>query len=732
MAVIPPRDLAAAASVSGTDVLIVDKGSTVEKALPSQIVDAAIPLASQAEAEAGTDNAKRVTPLRVAQAIAALSISESYLSGPDGATKVGFLATGTDAVARQVESKLDDVVHAKDFGLVGGGSVAQTTKIQNMLNAAAGKKLILEPLDYLTGALVIPNNTTIETNGARFIDDGSGGDNSSIVVASGTNIKIDKLHVHVPTGQVIHRPIVLNGTGIHCGTVEVSSDDQQANTNDTLDGAISCSGTGIFINKVKASGFDFPFIAVDASLLVINQFDMEDYVRGAFFRSSSYVFGYNGTAKNPSPNAAASPGHNGVLAEGCSHLTLSNFIIEDSGEHGVRIGGASSSDNINLDNFTVIRPGKCGIKFLPNFGFRILRSSVTNCKATDCGYGSALGTNEEAFRFERVTTFVGANLTAYLDERVQSCYSGVRLADVLDVSITGLKVAAPSFAGIEISCTIANDSGTPTACNNRDITFTTPMIRNSGGDGVNIDYSGGQISNVNIVGGDIRDSADRGIEFVNTSGGSVTGPCLIDATVTASGTEAIGGSGSTDYRIKYAVRNGDNPSLVLQELYGRLRYGTAGFKGTERFAFRFNAGSGETGIDMIGLGNVVSTHFRFYNNNTLLVGSITTSGSATTYATSSDYRLKVNYGPIEGALDRLTAIPVYNGEFKAQPGKKVDYFIAHELAEFVPEAVVGEKDAVDDEGNPIYQGVDQSKVVPLLVAAVQELADKVKQLEAKS
>lgn len=109
MAVIPPRDLAAAASVSNTDVLIVDKGSAVEKALPSQIVDAAIPLASQAEAEAGTDNAKRVTPLRVAQAIAALGISESFLSGDDGATKVGYKAPGATALLRNAEEALRDI-----------------------------------------------------------------------------------------------------------------------------------------------------------------------------------------------------------------------------------------------------------------------------------------------------------------------------------------------------------------------------------------------------------------------------------------------------------------------------------------------------------------------------------------------------------------------------------------------------------------------------------------------
>jgi len=61
----------------------------------------------------------------------------------------------------------------------------------------------------------------------------------------------------------------------------------------------------------------------------------------------------------------------------------------------------------------------------------------------------------------------------------------------------------------------------------------------------------------------------------------------------------------------------------------------------------------------------------------------------------------------------------------------VDGFIAHEAAEVVPESVTGEKDAVDEDNNPLYQGIDQSKVVPLLTAALQEAISKIEQLETR-
>jgi hypothetical protein len=120
----------------------------------------------------------------------------------------------------------------------------------------------------------------------------------------------------------------------------------------------------------------------------------------------------------------------------------------------------------------------------------------------------------------------------------------------------------------------------------------------------------------------------------------------------------------------------------------------------------------------------------FVNPNGL-VGSITTNGSATAYNTSSDYRLKENVVPMEGALDRVDALKPSRFNFIADPETTVDGFLAHQVAEIVPEAITGEKDAVDEEGNPIYQGIDQSKIVPLLVGAIQELRAEIESLKSQ-
>ena len=119
----------------------------------------------------------------------------------------------------------------------------------------------------------------------------------------------------------------------------------------------------------------------------------------------------------------------------------------------------------------------------------------------------------------------------------------------------------------------------------------------------------------------------------------------------------------------------------------------------------------------------------FYNPNGS-VGSISLSGSATAFNTSSDYRLKENVVPLTGAADRLNQLQVRRFNFIADPSTVVDGFIAHEAQAVVPECVTGTKDEVDDEGNPVYQGIDQSKLVPLLAAALQEALARIEALEA--
>jgi hypothetical protein len=102
------------------------------------------------------------------------------------------------------------------------------------------------------------------------------------------------------------------------------------------------------------------------------------------------------------------------------------------------------------------------------------------------------------------------------------------------------------------------------------------------------------------------------------------------------------------------------------------------------------------------------------------VGGISVTSSATAFNTSSDYRLKQDIAPMTGALIKVAALKPVTYKWK-RDGSDGEGFIAHELAEVCPQAVTGDKDAVDADGNPIHQGIDTSFLVATLTAAIQEL-----------
>ena len=117
------------------------------------------------------------------------------------------------------------------------------------------------------------------------------------------------------------------------------------------------------------------------------------------------------------------------------------------------------------------------------------------------------------------------------------------------------------------------------------------------------------------------------------------------------------------------------------------------------------------------------------NSSGSQVGSIVVSHTATAYNQSSDYRLKENVVAMSGATERLKQLNPSRFNFIEVPDTTVDGFLAHEVQAVVPEAITGTKDAVDADGNPDYQGIDQSKLVPLLVATIQELEARLTALE---
>jgi len=209
-------------------------------------------------------------------------------------------------------------------------------------------------------------------------------------------------------------------------------------------------------------------------------------------------------------------------------------------------------------------------------------------------------------------------------------------------------------------------------------------------------------------------------------------------------------SGTADTAISWTTAMAiDNSSNIqtgggdgIATVYGSSPSGTFSIKG------RSNSGS----VGILTLSKVGDTgQILDFRAGSTLVGSVSVSASATEYNTSSDYRLKELDVPMEGSIDRLKLLRPINFAWKVD-GSRVDGFLAHEAQEVVPEAVTGTKDAMMDEeyevtpavmdgdtvvteavmgtrSVPDYQGIDQSKLVPLLVASLQEAIARIEVLE---
>ena len=162
---------------------------------------------------------------------------------------------------------------------------------------------------------------------------------------------------------------------------------------------------------------------------------------------------------------------------------------------------------------------------------------------------------------------------------------------------------------------------------------------------------------------------------------------------------------------------------------GDLLVGTtsAGLSGVTIYNAAANSNVGRVDIAKSASGAATAMTFRYVAT---AVGSISYTDVATSFNTSSDYRLKDNIAPMAGALAKVAALKPVTYQWKLD-GSAGEGFIAHELAEVCPDAVTGEKDAVDADGTPQYQGIDTSFLVATLTAAIQEQQALIASLTAR-
>ena len=194
-----------------------------------------------------------------------------------------------------------------------------------------------------------------------------------------------------------------------------------------------------------------------------------------------------------------------------------------------------------------------------------------------------------------------------------------------------------------------------------------------------------------------------------------------------------GTSGNSAYYMRFSTRaaGGSVTERMRIDSSGNLLVGTTSSNSTGIIQGRHNNGASNAVLTTWNeAGSGTRIHMQFLDSaGGSDRGSITTNGSSTSFNTTSDYRLKENVVELTGATTRLKQLEPKRFNFIADADTTVDGFLAHEVQSIVPEAITGTHNEVDAEGNPVYQGIDQSKLVPLLVATIQELEARITALE---
>ena len=228
---------------------------------------------------------------------------------------------------------------------------------------------------------------------------------------------------------------------------------------------------------------------------------------------------------------------------------------------------------------------------------------------------------------------------------------------------------------------------------------------------------------INYIGVSLGNAATTGTALFGITGHSTTGSqaCWIGM----GGDDVAGGYGLKVFRggnavamQRFAVGTNDPAGYVS----GTDASLVIAYSKTYRFALHIRPTDNDTGGGSPAL---------FQNNAGTTIGSITANASNIAYNTSSDYRLKENDISIIDGITRLKKLRPIKFNWKTDTEKTVDGFLAHEVSSSVPEAVIGEKDAVNEDGSIKPQQLDYSKLVPLLTAALQEEIAKRELLEAR-
>lgn len=438
---------------------------------------------------------------RVYQGVISSDLADSA-DATKGAGLVGW-NSGTNYTGG-VGKKLRQIVHVEDEGAVGDGTTNDYTAIAAAITKAIARGVPVvfdgtKTYSVDVASWNFPAGTVMQFNGAT-IKCATTSTGNTVWLTINSRCRWDELKVNVPTGIRRDRAVLITGDDYQGAKVTITSVDQQDNS-EADDGALQITaGARGWVGLARVTNYDRPFIVATTDQATVGRFDATSYVRGLYAYDNENLLVMGGHIRVASPNASASPGHNGVLL-GCTatdaqhDCTFRDFVVEDSGEHGWRQGGPEQQSNMTYSNCVARNVGGCGFK----------------CLGTDAGIPTAYNRNLTLENFIAEDCGKDASLSA--TNRV-----GILVKFVRGVHINGPKVRkkAQTNSG-QYACVVD-------ACS--DINITAPLFNDSQNDALLAWASDGDIEYLNVNGGTMRANGRHGVYLLVDSGKTMSRPVL--------------------------------------------------------------------------------------------------------------------------------------------------------------------------------------------------------------
>jgi len=638
------------------------------------------------------------------------------------ASKLSFTQAGSGAAARTIDSRLKDVVSVKDFGAVGDGVADDTAAIQAAISASEGlgnAEVVFPAGRYLiTDTISLRPGTKLQ--GANGDHGGVAGTTSFPNQASDSKGTV--IIFNPSTQKSLFVPSLPKGGSFAWSAISIRGLNIWGNT--TMDAYhrtvfgqsedITTSLYAIDCEEVQYSNVEN--VAIMGFMVGIREGSrcQQNTYTKVFIDRCRVSIEYSATA-GVFPTTSV---WRDCIMRTCQHVVQ----CKDNG-----ISGATGET-------LQIRFHTCCFENVASHGF-ILTARTSDMSFYDC-YGenmaadpsvsdrscfyAGLGVGNAPALF--TLTIIGGQYAGDSATNVGSTSTFLRADKTSGINLIG--VTAKRFA-TGISCT-SNTRNKSVFLSNPYFNAVSTLFSNTAGKLVGfyrtVDTGGG--SDVVIQRTDYVISEGQ-LQLDGTSirlgSGSTTGHI-----VSGSDNNIDFGQPGTRFRHIFAGQLTTNNDYLL---WGKTSYTSLSTDGAwmNRLGFigaSFTSGPAgyfnRNGTD----GNIVN----YYKDGTS-VGSISVTSTATAYNTFSDYRLKENVQPVSDPVLRLNQLKPVNFAWKAD-GTRVDGFLAHEVQAVIPEAITGTKDEVDENGSPVYQGIDQAKLVPLLTAALQDAIRRIEALEA--